>query len=113
MRLARPVARDRSAARRASRRTHNMNAMLARWPFAAISLPKENPLTNITANFEFPWVGFGEDADGPPNRRRLNSVLDFYQYTDKEGEIYFLLLQWHKVTHAVSGMGMTALVHTS
>lgn len=68
---------------------------LSRWPLAAIHLPRENPLKEMTAGLaEIPWLqGLGDgDAEGHPNKRRLLTVSEFFQYTEQQG--VFLFLVW-------------------
>jgi hypothetical protein len=76
LQTARPIPRDSKASTpRSAAQKRAIARRLA--PFAAISLPKENPLEglkDLAANIEWPWLAaLGEtDADGHPNRRRYS-----------------------------------------
>jgi hypothetical protein len=61
---------------------------IGRWPFAAVTFPKENPLKAMAAAVEIPWLTRREDeenSDGHPNKKRLESVSEFFQYTEQQG----------------------------
>lgn len=85
-RLARPVT---GGGGRKKRSAGPVRVPFGRWPFAAISLPSENPLKELSAGLsEIPWLsGLAEgDAEGHPNKKRLKTVSEFFQYTEQQGE---------------------------
>lgn len=92
VRLARPVPKG-------QKRAHSVSARAppwSRWPFAAITLPKENPLRAMAAAVELPWLSaFREEqdsAEGPPSKRRLETVSEFFQYTEHQGVMIALMV---------------------
>jgi hypothetical protein len=55
-------------------------------PFAAISLPGDNPLKDMMpAVMDLPWLMSIGDAGGPPNKRRLLTVAQFFDFTEQQG----------------------------